>query len=153
MVETTLPNGLETSGQRVYRLFWHISRRFWVFPFRNFYFRFLPFFVVFVYSWSTLLWYRCYYAHRSRDSMSPVCGICLTPSLSHWLSHTLPHCPGTAMPKRTQSLNRLFYATLGHFKYQRILQMYHWFKSYSDIARFGFWVALRRACNQQDNRV
>ena len=28
MVETTLPDGLETSGQRVYRLFWHISKRF-----------------------------------------------------------------------------------------------------------------------------
>ena len=25
--------------------------------------------------WSTLLWYRCYYAHRSRDALSPVCGI------------------------------------------------------------------------------
>ena len=33
------------------------------------------FFLVFVYSWSTLLWYRCYYAHRSRDSMSPICRI------------------------------------------------------------------------------
>ena len=30
---------------------------------------------VFGYSWSTLLWYRCYYPHRSRDSLSPVCGI------------------------------------------------------------------------------
>ena len=27
------------------------------------------------YSWSTLLWYRCYYPHRSRDALSPVCGI------------------------------------------------------------------------------
>ena len=27
------------------------------------------------YTWSTLLWYRCYYLHRSRDSLSPVCGI------------------------------------------------------------------------------
>ena len=27
------------------------------------------------YSWSTLLWYRCYYPHRSRDAFSPVCGI------------------------------------------------------------------------------
>ena len=33
MVETTLPNGLETSGRRVYRLFWHITRGFWVFAF------------------------------------------------------------------------------------------------------------------------
>ena len=29
----------------------------------------------FWYSWSTLLWYRCYYPHRSRDALSPVCGI------------------------------------------------------------------------------
>ena len=28
MVETTLPDGLETSGRRAYRYFWHISRRF-----------------------------------------------------------------------------------------------------------------------------
>ena len=28
MVETTLPYGLETSGQRVYRLLWHSSRHF-----------------------------------------------------------------------------------------------------------------------------
>ena len=31
--------------------------------------------MVFVYSWSSLLWYRCYYPHWSRDSMSPVCKI------------------------------------------------------------------------------
>ena len=30
---------------------------------------------VFGYSWSTLLWYRCYHPHRSRDALSPVCGI------------------------------------------------------------------------------
>ena len=30
---------------------------------------------VFGYSWSTLLWYRCYYSHRSRDALSPVSGI------------------------------------------------------------------------------
>ena len=28
LVETTLPDELETSGQRVYRYVWHISRRF-----------------------------------------------------------------------------------------------------------------------------
>ena len=33
MVETTLPDGLETSGRRAYRLFWHISRRLRVFAF------------------------------------------------------------------------------------------------------------------------
>ena len=30
---------------------------------------------VFGYSWSTLLWYRCYYPHLSRDALSPVCKI------------------------------------------------------------------------------
>ena len=33
MVETTLPDGWETSGWRVCRLYWHISRCFWFFPF------------------------------------------------------------------------------------------------------------------------
>ena len=32
---------------------------------------------VFGYSWSTLLCYWCYYPHRSRDALSPVCGIFL----------------------------------------------------------------------------
>ena len=27
--------------------------------------------------WSTLLWHRCYYPHRSREALSPVCGIFL----------------------------------------------------------------------------
>ena len=31
--------------------------------------------LVFGYSWSTLLWYWCYYPHQSRDAVSPVCGI------------------------------------------------------------------------------
>ena len=30
---------------------------------------------VFGYSWSTFLWHRCYYPHRSRDALSPICGI------------------------------------------------------------------------------
>ena len=33
--------------------------------------------MVFGYSWSTLLWHRCYYPHRSRDALSPVCRIFL----------------------------------------------------------------------------
>ena len=33
--------------------------------------------LVFGYSWSTLLLYRCYYPHRSRDALSPICGIFL----------------------------------------------------------------------------
>ena len=72
--ETRLPDGLETSGQRVYRLFWHISGRFWLLAF----WMIFPVFqkkMVFGYSWSTLLWYRCYYPHRTRDALSPVCGI------------------------------------------------------------------------------
>ena len=31
----------------------------------------------FGYSWSTLLWHRCYYPQRSRDALSPICGIFL----------------------------------------------------------------------------
>ena len=30
---------------------------------------------LFGYSWSTLLWYRCYYPHQSRGALFPVCGI------------------------------------------------------------------------------
>ena len=37
------------------------------------------FFLVFGYSWSALLWYRCYYPHRSRDALFPVCGILIVP--------------------------------------------------------------------------
>ena len=40
----------------------------------GFFFRF-QFFLVFVYPWSTLPCYRCYYPHRSRELVSPVCGI------------------------------------------------------------------------------
>ena len=52
MVETTLPDGLETSGQRAYRKFWHISRRFWVFAFCSIFSVFQKN-RVFGYSWST----------------------------------------------------------------------------------------------------
>ena len=127
--ETTLPDELETSVQRAYCQFWHISRRFLVFAFwRIFsvfqnnrvlgyslsnktwwnhasrlirdlwskgvslilsYFQmflsfcvfgnFFPFKknVCFGYSWTTLLWHRCYYPHWSRDALSPVCRIFL----------------------------------------------------------------------------
>ena len=42
---------------------------------------------VFGYSWSTLQWYRCYYLHRSRDALYPVCGIlsCKILSIFTWL--------------------------------------------------------------------
>ena len=33
------------------------------------------FFFLVILLWSTLLWHRCYYPHRSRDALSPVCGI------------------------------------------------------------------------------
>ena len=54
-VETTLFDGLETSGQRVYRKFWHISRLFCVFwmIFSVFFFK-LGFWVVLVYLETTL---------------------------------------------------------------------------------------------------
>jgi hypothetical protein len=51
--ETTLPNGLETSGQRAYRLFWHISRSFRVFAFWMIFSNFQKNRVL-GYSWSTL---------------------------------------------------------------------------------------------------
>jgi hypothetical protein len=34
-------------------------------------------FLLLILPWSTLLWHRCYYPHRSRDALSPVCGIFL----------------------------------------------------------------------------
>ena len=56
--------------------FCHISRLFWVFAFLVIFSVFQKK-MVFGYSWSTLLWHRCYYPHRSRDTLSPVCGIFL----------------------------------------------------------------------------
>ena len=50
------------------------SRRFWVFAFWMM-FSVFPKKWVLGYSWSTLLWHQCYYLHRSRDALSPVCGI------------------------------------------------------------------------------
>ena len=47
---------------------------------------------VFGYSWSTLLWYRCYYPHRSRDALSPVCRIFILRK-SHILCHNLNIMP------------------------------------------------------------
>ena len=32
-------------------------------------------FFLLILPWSTLLWHRCYYSHRSRDALSPVFGI------------------------------------------------------------------------------
>ena len=72
--ETTLPDGLKTSGRRAYRYFWHISRHFWVFGFWMSYSVFQKNCVL-GYSWSTLLWHLCYYPHWSRDALSPVCEI------------------------------------------------------------------------------
>ena len=83
--ESTLLDGLETSGWRVYRLFWHISRHFWVFAFWMSFSVFQKKWIL-GYSWSTLLWHRCYYPHRSRDALSPVCGIF---SSSFWSVQTL----------------------------------------------------------------
>ena len=35
-------------------------------------------FFLLILPWSTLLWHRCYDPHRSRDALSPVCGIFLS---------------------------------------------------------------------------
>ena len=43
MVETKVPEGLETSAQTAYHLFWNISRCFWVFAFQMIF----PFFQIF----------------------------------------------------------------------------------------------------------
>jgi hypothetical protein len=40
MLKTTLPDGWETSGRRVYRSFLHISTHFWVFAFWMIFFPF-----------------------------------------------------------------------------------------------------------------
>ena len=92
--ETTLPDGLETFGRREYREFWHTSRRFWLFAFWMIFFVFLKNRVL-GYSWSTLLWHRCYYPHRSRDALSPVCGIF---HLHFWKSYFLFFPIGTKRP-------------------------------------------------------
>ena len=55
---------------------------------------------VFGYSWSTLLWYRCYYPHWSRDALSPVCGI-----FSHGHSFLKRHY---TLLGTTWSLSRVF---------------------------------------------
>ena len=39
---------------------------------------------VFGYSWSTLPWYWCYYPHRSRDALSPICGILKKRNFQFW---------------------------------------------------------------------
>ena len=54
---------------------------------------FFPFFQkiwAFGYSWSTLLWYWCYYLHRSRDDLSPICGIFYNLYSCHRYSHGKP---------------------------------------------------------------
>ena len=57
---------------------------------------------VFEYSWSTLLWYRCYYPHRSRDALSPVCGIFLILVYISfqllWPKHTVLVCESWRLP-------------------------------------------------------
>ena len=45
---------------------------------------------VFGYSWSTLLWYQCYCLPRSRDALSPVCGIFI---IALHCGHTCRHYP------------------------------------------------------------
>ena len=104
MLKTTLPDGWDTSGRRVYRLFWHISRRFWVFAFWMIFSLFKKK-LVFWYSWSTLLSYRCYYPHRSRDSLSPVCGIFfITFPQGFRISKNIGHPTSESGGKKTQPM-------------------------------------------------
>ena len=79
MLETTLPNGLEISGRRVYRYFRHISRHFWVFVF---WMIFSIFKKIWVFS----------YPHRARDALSPVCGI--------YFACSKPTCLALGSPKK-----------------------------------------------------
>ena len=37
----------------------------------------------FGYFWSTLLWYQCYYPHRSRDALYPICKIFFSQNLKY----------------------------------------------------------------------
>ena len=60
---------------RIFHCLYHISRHFWFFCVLNDFFHFSKKIWVLGYSWSTLLWYWCYYPHRSRDALSPVCRI------------------------------------------------------------------------------
>ena len=74
--ETTLPKGLETSGQRGGR-----AKFFWVFAFWIIFSVFQKYLVL-GYFWFTLLWHQCYYPHRLRDALSPVCGIFFSPIMT-----------------------------------------------------------------------
>ena len=62
---------------------------------------------VFGYSWSTLLWYRCYYPRRSRDALSPVCGIFL-----------LDKVMGICLVERAGEMSG--HVLLGHDRYGRM---------------------------------
>ena len=57
MVETTPPDGLETSGRRAYRLFWHISRCFWVSAFAMI---FSVFQTIWVFGYFLSTWKPCF---------------------------------------------------------------------------------------------
>ena len=60
------------------------------------------------YSWSTLLWHWCYYLHRSRDALSPVCGIFLLQML---IGSCADKC--SYLPRQIQYLPRKIFHHLG----------------------------------------
>ena len=72
----TLQSGGASRGRVINGATPSSSRRFWVFALWIIFSVFQKNRVL-GYSWSTLLWHRCYYLHRSRDALSPVCGIFL----------------------------------------------------------------------------
>ena len=60
------------------------------------------------YSWSTLLWHRCYYPHQSRDALSPVCGI-----FHYWLFVFF-----IKKSKKTRKKKKKIWNTLLHVRHQ-----------------------------------
>ena len=56
------------------------------------------FFFLLILPWSDLLWHRCYYPHRSRDALSPVCGIFFTQT---WFE------PKNVLPKKVHKLQKI----------------------------------------------
>ena len=70
-------------------------------------------FFLLILPWSTLLWHRCYYPHRSRDALSPVCGIFSSPNqVQRWrlnISGSVEHVGESLFLLMTISSLKLYY--------------------------------------------
>ena len=82
--------------------FLHISRLFWVFAFLIIFSVYEEKNKVVGYSWSTLLWYWCYYPHWSIDALSPVCGIFFLLSLKTRQVQSISRCVFLSPPPFTR---------------------------------------------------